>query len=211
MNRRAVVAVAAVSLLAILAVAGGLWWTARRAARELTSSQETAVDLGDLVTHVREMSRLETVAMHVMNVSTITQTYKYVPKSLGDDEITLYSEGDVIAGIDLSRVQQGDVWREPDGTLVMRLPPPMILVTRVDNAKTRVVHRNTGFLRRADSGLESRVRLYAEGNIRSEALRKGILDTAARSGEQKLGAFIHTVGVQRIRFERSNDAGTSPR
>src|SRR5438552_7983736 len=122
----AFVAIAAAVLLAVAVV--GVWWSVRRAARQLTTPTETAVDIGDVVTQVREMSRLETAAMHVVNVSTITQSYRYVPRTLGNDEITLYSEGDVIAGIDLSRIQQSDVWREPDGTLVMRVPDPQIFM-----------------------------------------------------------------------------------
>jgi hypothetical protein len=194
----AVVGIAAAVLLA--AAVAGVWWSVRRAARQMTTPTETAVDIGDVVTQVREMSRLETAAMHVINVSTITQSYKFVPKSLGNDEITLYAEGDVIAGIDLSRVQQSDVWREPDGALVLRLPDPQVLITRVDNAKTRVMHRNTGLLRRADSGLESRVRLFAEGAIRGDAMRKGILDLASQNGETKLAAFLHTLGFRKVRF-----------
>src|SRR5438067_509679 len=201
MTRRRIVAViACVALIAIVAASAILWWSVRRAAREMTTPHETVADLGDVVTQVREMSRLETAAMHVVNVSTIKQSYQFVPRMLGGDEITLYSEGDVIAGIDLSRLQRTDVWREPDGTLVMRLPDPQVLVTRLDNAKTRVLNRNTGFLRRADPNLESRIRVFAEGAIRGDAMRKGILTTASTSGQQKLATFVHTLGFQRVKF-----------
>jgi len=209
MTRRRTLAVAAgLAIVAILAGVAIVWWSVRRAAHEMTTPHETLVDLGDVVTHVREMSRLETYAMHVMNVSTIKQSYQFVPRVLGSDEITLYSEGDVIAGIDLSRVQRTDVWREPDGTLVIRLPDPQILVTRLDNAKTRVMNRKTGLLRRADPNLESRVRVFAEGAIRSDAVRKGILTSATSSGEQKLAAFVHTLGFQKVKFVTTGGPAT---
>jgi hypothetical protein len=202
-RRRRLLLIAGAAVLLLAAAIAGIWWSVRRVSRDLAKPQETAVDIGDVVTQIREMSRLETAAMHVINVSTIKQSYRFIPKSLGGDEITLYAEGDVIAGIDLSRVQQSDVTREPDGTLVMRLPDPQVLITRVDNAKTRVLNRNTGLLRGADPGLESRLRLFAEGAIRSEALRKGVLDLAAQNAEGKLAAFLHTVGFRRVRFVRS--------
>ena len=206
MKRRTIAIAAGLALVAIIAGAAILWWSVRRAAHEMVTPHETVVDLGDVVTHVREMSRLETYAMHVVNVSTIKQSYHFVPRMLGGDEITLYAEGDVIAGIDLSRVQQGDVWREPDGTLVMRLPDPQILVTRIDNSKTRVMNRNTGFLRRADPDLESKLRVFAEGAIRNDAQRKGILKSATASGEQKLAAFVHTLGFQKVKFVTAGGA-----
>jgi hypothetical protein len=195
----------------MVAVVGGVWWAARRATRALTTPQEKVVDIGDVVTQVHEMSRLETAAMHVVNISTITQSYHLVPKALGGDEITLYAEGDVIAGVDLSRVQQGDAWREADGTLVMRLPDPQILITRVDNGRTHVLNRSTGVLRRADPGLESRLRVFAEGAIRSKAMRDGILPMASQNGEKKLAAFLHTLGFRRVKFVRAGGPNTLPK
>ena len=206
MSRRSIAIVASVAFIAIFATVGIVWWSVRRAAHEMTTPHETAVDLSDVVTQVREMSRLETAAMHIVNVSTIKQSYQFVPRVLGNDEITLYSEGDVIAGIDLSRVQRDDVWREPDGTLVMRVPDPQVLITRLDNSKTRVLNRNTGFLRRADPNLESRIRVFAEGAIRGDAMRKGILTTASTSGQQKLATFVHTLGFQRVKFVSASAA-----
>ena len=202
MNRRTIaIIVVGIAILAILTtVAIVIMQRIHHAAQQIGKATETTADIGDVVTQVREMSRLETAAMHVVNISTITQSYNYVPRSLGNDEITLYSEGDVIAGIDLSRVQQSDVWREPDGTLVMYMPEPQIFITRLDSAKTRVLNRNTGLLRRADPNLESRLRVYSESAIRKEAAGKGILNVARQNGQQKLATFLHTLGFQRVKF-----------
>ena len=195
--------------LIVILVTGGFvaWRLARRAVREsiqsLTVPQEKTVDLGALVTHVRELNRLETASMHVMHISTITQTYQMVPDALGGDQLQFLAAGDVIAGIDLSRLQPTDVWRETDGTIVIRLPSSQILITRVDNRESRVMSRKTGLLRRADIDLESRARQNAEQGIRNEALRKGILLMASQNAEKKLADFLHTLGFQKVRFERS--------
>jgi len=209
MRRRTVIVFIA---LFVLLGAGGYvaWRLARRAAKEvvvdLTKPREAQVDLGALVTQVRELSRLETAAMRVMHVSTITQTYKMVPDALGGDELTFLATGDVIAGIDLALLQPRDVWREPDGTIVLRLPPSQILVSRVDNNESRVMSRKTGMLRRADMNLESRARQHAEQAIRNEAVRKGILQMASQNGEKKLADFLHTLGAQKVRFSNSSFA-----
>ena len=186
------------------------WRLTRRAAKEvvtdITTPREQQIDLGALVTQVRELSRLETAAMRVMHVSTISQTYKMVPDALGGDELTFLATGDVIAGIDLALLQQRDVWRDPDGTIVLRLPPSQILITRVDNKESRVMNRKTGLLRRADINLESRARQHAEQSIRNEAVRKGILQMASQNGEKKIADFIHTLGAQKVRFSNSSFA-----
>jgi translation initiation factor 1 (eIF-1/SUI1) len=166
----------------------------------VTLPQEQQLDLGAVVTQVRELSRLETASMRVMHVGTIKQSYRMVPNSLGGDEIQFLATGDVIAGIDLSQLAANDVWREPDGTVVMRLPAAHILISRVDNRQSKVLSRKTGMLRRADIDLESRARQFAEQNIRAEALKKGIIPMAQASAETKLADLLHKMGAKKVRF-----------
>lgn len=184
--------------------------TARRAVdrkvAEVLKPQETTVDLGTLVTRVRDLNRLETASMRVMQVSTITQSYKLVPNSLGADQITFLATGDVIAGVDLAQLQPKDVWREPDGTVVMRLPPAQILISRVDNRESRVMSRKTGVLRRSDINLEARARQNAEQAIRNEAVNKGILNLAGQNAQKRLADLLHTLGFQKVRFVEANAA-----
>jgi len=178
-----------------------VWRIAKRTIQqEILAPQEKTIDVAALVTQVRELQRLETASMHVIHVGRVSQTYKMVPDALAGDEITFLAAGDVIAGIDLARLEQKDVWRSPDGTLNLRLPPAQILVTRVDNNESRVIARNTGVLRRRDIDLETRARQHAEENIRAEALRKGVLTIAKQSGEKKMSEFLHTVGFEKVRF-----------
>jgi hypothetical protein len=178
-----------------------LWRSAKEAVTEtILAPQEETLDIATLVTQVRELNRLETASMRVIHVGTIKQTYKMVPNALGGDEITFLATGDVIAGLDLSQLKPNDVWRSPDGTINLRLPPPQILVSRVDNEQSRVLTRKTGVLRRADIDLETRARQHAETNIRAEALKKGLLPLAAKNGEQKLAELLHTFGAEKVRF-----------
>ncbi|HKO59229.1 MAG TPA: DUF4230 domain-containing protein [Thermoanaerobaculia bacterium] len=178
--------------------------TARRAVdrkvTEILKPQETTLDLGTLVTRVRDLNRLETASMRVMQVSTITQSYKLVPNALGADQLTFLATGDVIAGVDLARLRPEDVWREPDGTVVMRLPPAQILVSRVDNRESRVMSRKTGVLRRSDINLEARARQNAEQAIRNEAVNKGILNLATVNAQKRLAELLHTLGARKVRF-----------
>jgi Protein of unknown function (DUF4230) len=188
-----------------------VWRMAKKTVVEtVLTPQEKQVDIATLVTQVRELNRLETASMRVMHVGTITQTYKLVPNSLGGDEITFLATGDVIAGIDLAQLRPEDVWRSPDGTINMRLPPSQILVSRVDNEQSRVLTRKTGVLRRADIDLETRARQHAEENIRSEALKRGVLKMASDNGEKKMAELMRTLGFMRIRFVASR-APNAPR
>jgi Protein of unknown function (DUF4230) len=207
--RRASPILAILFVIAILATFGTIVWRTAREWRpeNLVKPGEETVDLTAIVTEVRDLNRLETASMHVMQVGTITQSYRFLPDALAGDQLTFLAVGDVIAGVDLSQLGQRDVWREPDGTVNLRLPPPQILVSRLDNRQSRVLNRDTGVLRRADVDLESRMRQHAESAIRQGAVRKGILTLAERNAEPRLAAFLHSAGVQKVRFV---SGGASP-
>ncbi len=205
MTRRQTVAlVASVGLVILLGIAAGAWFIAHRmeqiAAAAITRKEEMA-DLGSLVTRVRNLNRLETATMRVASISTTRQTYDLIPNALAGDELTLYSAGDVIAGVDLSLLKPDDVHREPDGTIVVRLPSPQLLVSRLDNRASHVIQRRTGVFRRADIGMEGRARQYAEQNIRNEAIRRGILQLAQKNAEGRVAELLHTLGAAKVRFE----------
>ncbi|MFZ2491003.1 MAG: DUF4230 domain-containing protein [Thermoanaerobaculia bacterium] len=201
--RRGAIAAGAVlvALAVIVSTALIIWRVARQSVVDtVTKRVEKTVDVATLVTQVRELNRLETASMRVLHIGTTTQSYKLIPDAVAGDEITFLAAGDVIAGIDLSRLRPGDVWREDGDGIAMRIPPPQILVTRVDNRESRVLKRSTGALRRADVDLETRARQHAETNIRAEALKKGILTLASQNAEKKLAEFMHALGIQKVRF-----------
>jgi len=178
------------------------------ASRAVTRKEEMA-DIGTIVTRVRDLNRLETATMRVTSVSTIKQSYDLIPNALAGDELTLYSAGDVIAGVDLSQLRKDDVHREPDGTIVVRLPPPQLLVSRLDNRASHVIQRRTGVFRRADIGMEGRARQYAEQNIRNEAVNRGILPLAQQNAEARVAELLHTLGAAKVRFENANGSSAA--
>jgi hypothetical protein len=213
MTRRQTVALlASVGLVILLGIAAAAWYVAHRLEQMATTAvtrKEEMADIGSLVTRVRDLNRLETATMRVASVSTVTQTYDLIPNALAGDELTLYSAGDVIAGVDLSLLKPGDVHREPGGTIVVRLPPPQLLVSRLDNRASHVIQRRTGVFRRADIGMEGRARQYAEQNIRNEAIRRGILQLAQQNAEGRVAELLHTLGAAKVRFEAASGNTTS--
>lgn len=204
MQRRTIfVAAGALLIAAAVAVTTGwlVWRTAKRTlTTEVLTPREETIDVSTLVMQVRGLNRLESASMRVLHVGTVKQSYKLVPNAVAGDEITFLATGDVIAGIDLSRLRPQDVWRSRDGTINLRLPPAEVLVTRVDNKESRVLTRKTGVLRRADADLETRARQRAEENIRAEALKRGILKLASTNAESRLAEFLRSVGAEKVRF-----------
>jgi hypothetical protein len=195
-------AITTVVILGVVVIAAFVYLErrAKRLEEEATTPQEEIVDVGAIVTRVRSLNRLETAEMRITHVANVKQTYKWVPDALGGDSLTLLAAGDVIAGFDFSQLTENDVTRDASGGVVLHLPAPEILVTRLDNNATRVINRNTGMLRREDPDMESRARAHVETMIRDEALKAGVLKQAEDNGEKVLAELLHTLGFQRVRF-----------
>lgn len=202
-NQAALAAILLVALFAVIVAVYFLLVGPDRIVERTFGKKEEQVDLALLVTQIQELSRLETASMRVMHVSTVSQSYGAVPNQLMGDELTFLAVGDVIAGVDLSHLRQEDIRYAGEGTLAIDLPAPIILVVRVDNQESRILNRDTGLLRRADVHMETRARARAEANIRTEAVRKGILTLAEQNAQKKLAEFLGKVGFQRIRFEET--------
>ena len=191
--------IAAILVAAIIFIYG-----ARKLQRDVVESAthptETTVDLGAVLLRVRELNRLETASMRIMTVSRISQSYKFVPDSISGDTISFLAVGDVVAGVDLSTLNAGDIRRGEGDSVTIRLPPPQILVSRIDNRESHVLQRTTGFLRKSDPDMEGRLRSHAESAIRNVAMQRGILPMASTNAESRLAGLLRSLGFKNVRF-----------
>ena len=136
-----------------------------------------SVDQPTVVRQVRALQRMETVSYTMDKILSGERENPILPKFLAGDRLLLVAHGEVIAGLDLSKLQPSDV--EVHGSSVsIRLPAAEIFTTRLDNAKTRVYSRDTGLFSTPDPNLEGEVREEAERQLQSSALEDGILKTA---------------------------------
>jgi hypothetical protein len=173
----------------------GLW---ERAAKMLTGRQ-TKVDVSSpsVVEKIRQLSRLETVDYSIDKIVEGDRQNPYLPDFLVGDKLLLISHGEVIAGMDLSQLGTSDVSVHGD-TVRVKLPEPQVLVTRIDNSKTRVYSRTTGLLVATDPNLESQVRMAAEQEITKAALADGILDKARQNGRNSITALLYGLGFHAV-------------
>ena len=166
------------------------------------TGRNTSIDVSApaVVEKIRQLSRLETVVYSLDKIVSGSRGSAYIPDFLVGDKLLLVAHGEVIAGVDLSQLQPGDVSVAGDRVKV-RLPAAQVLTTRVDNSRTRIYSRSTGLLVPADPNLESEVRLAAEQQIAQAALADGVLGKAHQNARANVTALLyglgfHTVDVQ---------------
>lgn len=161
-----------------------------------------------IVREIQSLSRLETVVYTVEKVITAESGQGALAFLFGD-KLLLVAHGQVIAGVDLGKVQEGDVTVTADDRVVLTLPPAEVFVVRLDNEKTFVYDRDTGvFGMKPD--LETAARQAAEQEILQAALTDGILETADRNARSFLEGFIKGFGFQEVVFIQATPAPPPP-
>jgi len=152
-----------------------------------------------VVRQIQQLQRLETVRYTMDKIISGERDSAYLPKFLVSDRLLLVVHGEVIGGVDLSKLRPSDVTVQ-GRTVTVHLPNPEILVTRVDNAKTRVYSRDTGLFSSPDPNLESEVREEAERQLQQAAQQDGILKTAQDNARSALITILKGLGFERVEF-----------
>lgn len=151
-----------------------------------------------VIKELRSLNRLETASFTIEKIIDAGTSGSALRQFFVGDRLLLIAHGEVIAGFDLSRLDENSLSVEDDETLRLSLPAPEILVSRLDNEETRVYDRRTGIFTRGDEDLESQARQAAEETIRDAACKGGILDEASKNARSQLTALFKTAGYTTV-------------
>jgi len=166
---------------------------------EITNSTPTIIpDPVTIIRQVRSLSRLETASYTIEKVIT-AESGQGAFAFLFGDRLILVSHGQVIAGVDLGRMGEGDIVLAEEGTVVVTLPPAEILVVTLNNQKSYVVDRDTGLIG-MNPALETEARRAAEKEILDAALEDGILEMAQRNAEAYVRQLMIALGFREVIF-----------
>lgn len=152
-----------------------------------------------VVRQIQQLKRLETVSYSMDKIIAGEHDSPYLPKFLAGDKLLLVVHGEVIAGVDLAKLQASDI-AVHGTTISVKLPQAEILVTRIDNARTRVYSRDTGLFTSPDPNLESEVRQEAERQLVQAAQQDGILKAATENAQNTVAAILKGLGFQTVEF-----------
>ena len=156
-----------------------------------------------IIRQVESLSRLETASYTIEKVIT-AESGEGPLGFLFRDRLLLVAQGQVIAGIDLSRLGVEDVQVVGESVYVT-MPAAEIFVATLDNDGTFVYDRQTGVLGQ-QVDLETLARQEAEDSILQAALEDGILDMAERNGEAYMEGLLRGLGFDQIVFVQGTPA-----
>jgi hypothetical protein len=174
---------------------------AGKLAAMITGRPLTIVSAPDVIDKVQRLNRLETVVYSLDTVVEGNESSPVLPDVLAGDKLLMIVHGQVIAGVDMSKLQPDsvEITEGSQGRSIrLTLPASQVFVTTIDEAKTRVYQRDTGLLVRADPNLETQTRQKAVGDLQAAALNDGILDAAAKNARATVTAMLGGLGFAHV-------------
>lgn len=169
------------------------------------------VDRPAVIRQMQALNKLETYTYLTEQVITAEQGGNAFYNFFRGDKLLLIASGEVRGGFDLSKLRAEDVVISPDGqTATVTLPPAEIIVSRLDNEKTRVYSRETGILTEGNPGLEAEARRVAEQKIVQAACDAQILRRAADEGKRNIENLVKAFGIKNVAVTASEGACVMP-
>ena len=161
-----------------------------------------------IIRQVRALSRLETAFYTVEQVVTAESGQDALAFLFGD-RLLLVAHGQVVAGVDLGRIGDGDITVTADDRVMVVLPPAEVFLVALDSQGTYVYDRDTGLLG-MNPDLEADARRVAEEQILNAALEDGILEMADTNARVYLEQLITAFGFQEVVFVQATPTPTPP-
>ena len=158
-----------------------------------------------IVQEVRDLARLETASYSMEKIVRAERGQDALWGALGETLIFV-AHGEVIAGVDLSKMQPEDIQVVDPVTVMVHVPEAEIFNVILDNERSYVADRDTGILTRADPQLETQVRQAAQQELEVAAEESEILELADENAENYMRGFLNNLGFENVIFTE----GTPP-
>ena len=148
---------------------------------------------------MQKLARLESARFNGQAIVK-SETKGVLPVSIAGDSLLFVAHGEVVAGVDLAKMNGNDV-RVDGETVRVKLPKAEIFHTRLDSKTSEVFQRQTGFFSKPDIDLETNARIESENRLREAALQSDILGRADENARDAVRQQLKSAGVKNLQFD----------
>lgn len=196
-------------------LAGGALSLPQQLGQAAAQPTPAIIDRGGTILQIRGLNRLETQSFSAERVIEARVERGNALDLLLGERLLLIARGEVVAGVDLSKLRDSDVTISPDGKqITLRLPPSEIFSARLDNANTRVYDKQSGVGTRLfgteNKDLETQARQGAEGEILKAACESQITQRAADEARRSLEQFLKLADFETVTVAAPAGACAAP-
>ena len=198
--------------LIVLVLFVGIWQTSDRLLTKVENFLQPQpvkpqVDIPTLV--VKQIKGVEELTTTVYTMETTVPTS--AERKLGDfvvatTQLLYIGHGEVRAGIDLSQITTEDI-EVSDNKIVINLPPPQILDSKIDVHQSRVYDYNRGFLNLGPDvapDLQTLAQQHTLAKIVNSACQEGILDKANEKAKNAIAQLLANTGYNKIEIKTAS-------
>jgi hypothetical protein len=184
--------------------------------RQIVATPTTTVfDRGGAIKQIRNLNRLETNSFSIERVIEANVQRGDILDSILGERLLLIASGNVVAGVDMSKIRESDVTISADGKrITLTLPPSEIFSSALDNQRTHVYDRQTRIGTQItgseNKDLESQARIEAEKVILQAACEGAIMQKAADEAQRSLEQFLGLLKFEEIRVISSAGSCAAP-
>jgi hypothetical protein len=168
--------------------------------RQIVATPTTTLrDRGGTILQIRGLNRLETQSFLAERVIEAKVERGNILDTVLGDRLLLIASGEVVAGVDLSKLEERDVTISQDGkSITLTLPPSEIFSKALDNARTRVYDRQAGIFAPDNKDLETEARLAAEAEILNAACEANVMQKAADEAKRSMEQFLKLLDFESV-------------
>ena len=148
---------------------------------------------------MQKLARLETAKFNGQAIVK-SETKGLLPISIAGDSLVFMAQGEVVAGVDLAKMGEGDV-RVDGETVHVKLPAAEIFHTALNSKTSEVAQRQTGLFSKPDINLETNARIESEDRLREAALQSDILQKANENARDAVRKQLESAGVKDLQFD----------
>jgi len=180
--------------------------------RQIIATPTTTIrDRGGTILQIRGLNRLETQSFSVERVvEAKVERGNPLDLVLGD-RLLLIASGEVVAGVDLSKLKESDVTISQDGkSVTLKLPPSEIFSKSLNNDRTRVYDRQRGLFAPQNQELETQARQAAEAEILTAACEGNVMQKAADEAKRSMEQFLRQLDFENVTVTSSAGPCVAP-
>jgi hypothetical protein len=203
----------AIAIIAFIVILS-FWQTGNKIISTITSifNPEAAtpkIDIPTVILHqVRQASELTTAIFVMEAVVPTSQDRKIGEFVVATTKLLYIAQGEVRAGVDLTQLTAENI-QVTDNKVIINLPPPKILDSKIDVAESKVYDYNRGFLSLGPDvapQLQTLAQQETLKTIVNKACSQGFLEEANQKAETTITGLLNLAGYEKVEIKTTPPA-----
>ncbi len=158
-----------------------------------------------VINELRDVSKIESAEMIITKIMKaekdlidIIPSMSFddaIQNALFQDKMIFELEWRVVAGLDLKKLNTGDIITNIDGSVSINLPETEVLHVIIDE-NSKPYDRRIGVLTKGNVEMETKIRNKAKEDMKVESIENGILISAEKNAIKTLKSFLMEMNIE---------------